>query len=209
MAANPRFLQQKARHQTLDATRAPVEAASLKRGLGERKLIGQRASVTRICFRYRPEGRHVRMYDVQIVLDDTGNASRIEIRHAVATTDDFPPLSSGRLSAARLRTAVDLLGLIARMTSADRTVYAPSALVNIVHLKTVNRGRRQHPVPKPERVRDKRSLRPDAPSSNAKAWQSLSHRGTTQLRGKPLALALTHTTFLLARARRRYPMRCI
>ncbi|WP_213309232.1 hypothetical protein [Paraburkholderia sacchari] len=95
---------------------------------------------TRIYFRYRPPGRHARLFDVQIVLDSYGIASRIEIRCAVATTDDLPPLTCGTLSAARLRTAADLLGLIERMISASRITYAPGALVSMFHLKRVDRA---------------------------------------------------------------------
>ena len=95
---------------------------------------------TRIYFRYRPPGRHARLFDVQIVLDSYGVASRIEIRCAVATTDDLPPLTCGTLTAARLRTAADLVGLIERLTSASTIIYAPGALVSMLHLKRVDRA---------------------------------------------------------------------
>ena len=95
---------------------------------------------TRIYFRYRPPGRQAHLFDVQIVLDSYGIASRVEIRCAVATTDDLPPLTCGLLSAARLRTAADLLGLIERMISASRIIYAPGALVSMFHLKRVDRA---------------------------------------------------------------------
>ncbi|MCG5077988.1 hypothetical protein [Paraburkholderia tagetis] len=73
------------------------------------------------------------------MIDDTGVARRIEIRRATATADDLPPLSRGRLSAARLRAAVNLLGLIDRVIRTRRENYAPSALVSILHLQGFRR----------------------------------------------------------------------
>lgn len=150
-------------------------------------------AATRICFRYRPPGRHVSGFNVQIVLDDGGIARRIEIRRAFATTDDLPPLTRGRLSAARLRAAVDLLGLIERMIRTNKMTYAPGALVSVVHFQ-----RLRHPSGKQQ------LSKPNASCSRLQTWAT--HNRTRRTRAESLAMALSRTTIILARTRIRYPV---
>lgn len=163
------------------------------------------AATTRICFRYKTPGRHVALFDVQIVLDDTGLARRIEIRRAAAMVDDLPPLSSGRLSAARLRAAVELLGLIERLIRNCKTQAAPGALVSILHLHRLRRPKGTQPIPKPDAVR--KHARSQSATLQNRARTAGTTYGRARVSRKSLAMALSRTTIFLARARIRYPLR--
>lgn len=89
----------------------------------------------RFCFRYRGGRRHRRLYDVVITLGDTGAGCHIEVYHALPVSDDDPPpFASGHLDAARLMRAVDLLGLVKRVTSHDHAAWQPGRLVFDAHL---------------------------------------------------------------------------
>jgi hypothetical protein len=132
---------------------------------------------------------------VQIVLDNNGVASRVAIRYAVRTTDDLPPLSCGRLSAARLRTAVDLLGLLERMIFASRIRYAPGALVSMVHLKRVRRAQAST-----------RTLKPGTIPELHKPQTRATHRTTAQAPVSSKRLPLEPRARTLDCARRRNSM---
>lgn len=166
---------------------------------------GRQSAVTRFCFRYRHARHHARLYDVLIILDDTTRACRVEFRHAAAIIDDLPPLSSGRLSAACLRKAVSLLGLIERIIRNDRTANVPGTLVEIIHLQGPHRSPRAQAVPKRTRVRDRRERRP-APPHRTRRYAP-SQAGVPPFSCEAVALALPRTSYLLARARHRYPVR--
>lgn len=162
-------------------------------------------AVTRFCFRYRSSRRHVRLYDVQIVLDSEGSACRIEIRHAAPAADDLPPLSSGVLSAARLRTTVDLLGFVEHVVRTDTTPKIPGTLVKVVHLK-------RSALPKQRQVGLIRKTggaghQPSAETRVDGAWHPSSPLRATILTSLPRALAVTRTSHLRARGRRKYPVR--
>jgi hypothetical protein len=169
------------------------------------RLRGRQSAVTRFCFRYRHARHHARLYDVLIVLDGTTRACRVEIRHAAAIIDDLPPLSSGRLSAACLRKAVSLLGLIERMIRNDRTANIPGTLVDIIHLQGPRHSPRAKAVPIRTRVRDRRERRP-GPLHRAHRYAS-SQASVPHFPCEAVALALPRTSYLLARARHRYPVR--
>lgn len=162
-------------------------------------------AATRICFRYRPPGRRVSLFDVQIVIDASGVARRIEIRRASAIADELPPLSRGRLSAGRLRAAVDLLGLIERMIQARKTNYAPGALVSVLHLQRLRRPRRKHWIPKPDPVR--RNPQPQSGASRNGATKTATPYGRARIPRESMAMGLSRTTILFPRARIRYPLR--
>jgi hypothetical protein len=166
------------------------------------RVRGRQSAVTRFCFRYRHARQHARLYDVLIVLDGTTRACRVEIRHAAAIIDDLPPLSSGRLSAARLRKAVSLLGLIERMTRNDRTANISGTLVDIIHLQSPHYSPRAKAVPKRTRVRDRRERRP-CPLHRTRRYAP-SQGGVPLFSCEAVSLALPRTSYLLARARHRY-----
>ncbi|MGF6973648.1 hypothetical protein QFZ94_002075 [Paraburkholderia sp. JPY465] len=94
-----------------------------------------RNDATRICFRYRGGRRHARFYDVLMTLDDPGGACRIEMREALPCGADTPPLTSGRLNAARLMRALDLIGLVERITARDDARSEPGRLLCDAHLQ--------------------------------------------------------------------------
>ncbi|WP_409259889.1 hypothetical protein [Paraburkholderia sp. MM5384-R2] len=164
-----------------------------------------RSGPTRFSFHYRGARHDPRLYEVLIVLDDKAPMCRIEIRHASPIVDDLPPLSSGQLSAARLRKVVGLLGLIERMTRHDRSANVPGSLVSIAHLQNRRRPRRQQVMPKRSKVRGRREV---WPAVQVKPMRQ-AHERTAGMpaHAEPLALALSRTSARLARPRRRYPVR--
>ncbi|MBB5428952.1 hypothetical protein OKW33_006195 [Paraburkholderia atlantica] len=90
---------------------------------------------TKICFRYRGGRRHARLYDVLMTLGDPGGACRIEIREALPCGVDTLPLTPGRLNAARLMRALDLIGLVERITARDDARSEPGRLLCDAHLQ--------------------------------------------------------------------------
>jgi hypothetical protein len=84
---------------------------------------------TEICFRYIAKRKPRRAYDIFIVLLDDPRFGEIDIRHAAPSFDDMPALTSGYMSVARLRTVLDLTGLIERVISKDHSPDVPGALV--------------------------------------------------------------------------------
>jgi len=90
---------------------------------------------TQFCFRYRAGQRHHRLYDVLMTLNEPGGVCHIDVCHALPAGADFPPLASGRLNAARLLRAVDLVGLVKQVTSRDHTRLQPGRLVFDGHLQ--------------------------------------------------------------------------
>lgn len=140
-----------------------------------------------------------------IVLDAAPRACRVEIRHAAAAIDDLPPLSSGRLSAACLRKAVSLLGLIGHMTRNDRTANIPGTLVDIVHLQGPHRSPRAQAVPRRTKVRDRRERRP-TPLYGVRG-QALSTANIRPFCRAAQTPALPRISHPRARARHRYPVR--
>ncbi|WP_321937816.1 hypothetical protein [Paraburkholderia sp. J8-2] len=87
------------------------------------------------CFRYRSGRRHHRLYDVLMTLNDPGGICHIEVCHALPAGADLPPLAAGRLNAARLTRAVDLLGLLKQVTAHDHTRLQPGRLVFDAHMQ--------------------------------------------------------------------------
>lgn len=90
---------------------------------------------TIFCFRYRGGRRHRRLYDVLMTLNEPGGVCHIEICHALPAGADLPPFAAGRLNAARLKRAVDLIGLVKQVTSRDRTTLQPGRLVFDAHME--------------------------------------------------------------------------
>ena len=89
-------------------------------------------------FRYRG-GRRRRRYDVLIALNESGSVCHIEVCHALPADADPPPLATGRLSAARLMRAVDLVGLVGQIASRDHARTEPGRLVFDGHLQLPSR----------------------------------------------------------------------
>ncbi|SOE87666.1 hypothetical protein SAMN05446935_8316 [Burkholderia sp. YR290] len=89
----------------------------------------------RFCFRYRRHRRHAGAYDVFIELDDIGNRCHIEIHHANEATEERRPFTAGPLNVRHLRDAVNLLGLVDRVVSKDRSRPLPGGLVFAARLK--------------------------------------------------------------------------
>jgi len=85
-------------------------------------------------FRYRG-GRRRRRYDVLMTLNESRGVCHIEVCHALAADADLPPLATGRLSAARLMHAVDLVGLVGQIASRDHARMEPGRLVFDGHLR--------------------------------------------------------------------------
>ena len=85
-------------------------------------------------FRYRG-GRRRRRYDVLIAVNESGSVCHIEVCHALPADADPPPLATGRLSAARLMRAVDLVGLVGQIASRDHARMEPGRLVFDGHLR--------------------------------------------------------------------------
>ncbi|MDR6203927.1 hypothetical protein [Paraburkholderia graminis] len=166
---------------------------------------GRGAAVTRFSFCYRGARHDARLYEALIVLDEKASACRIEIRHASSIADDLPPLSSGRLSAARLSKAVGLLGLIERMTRHDRSANVPGTLVSIAHLQDQRRPLRRKTVPKRSKARGPRERWPAVQGKMTR--HPLARTAATLSYPEPLALALSRTPALRARTRSRYPVR--
>jgi len=90
---------------------------------------------TKFCFRYRAGRRHHRLYDVLMTLNEPGGVCHIEVCHALPAGADLPPLACGRLNAARLLRAVDLVGLVKQVTSRDHLRLQPGRLVFDGHLQ--------------------------------------------------------------------------
>lgn len=89
----------------------------------------------KFCFRYRGGRRHHRLYDVLMTLDEPGGVCHIEVCHALPASADLPALTSGHLDAARLMRALDLIGLVKRVTSRDHTTRQPGRLVFDAHMQ--------------------------------------------------------------------------
>ncbi len=87
------------------------------------------------CFRYRSGRRHHRLYDVLMTLNEPGGACHIEVCHALPAGADLPPFAAGRLNAARLTRAVDLIGLVKQVTARDHTKLQPGRLVFDAHMQ--------------------------------------------------------------------------
>jgi hypothetical protein len=142
---------------------------------------------------------------VLIMLDSDAVARRIEIRHANPLDDDRPPLSCGRLSAERLRTATGLIGWIEHTIHHDKTPDKPGTLVSSVHLKGAPLARCVAIAP------DHRDApgagESDGSANDRAARRYVKVRWTTHATRKPKALALIRSSMLLARARHRYPVR--
>jgi hypothetical protein len=95
----------------------------------------RRMPVTTFRFRHKRDECHSPSYDVVLSIGHTGKVCRIEIRQASTSFEDALPFTSGRLSAERLRQAVDLLGLVDRVIALDKTDALPGALVFSARLK--------------------------------------------------------------------------
>jgi len=140
---------------------------------------------TIFCFRYRGGRRHRRLYDVLMTLDEPAGVCHIEICHALPAGADLPPFAAGRLNAARLTRAVDLVGLVKQITSRDHTRLQPGRLVFDAHMQLPWR-----PVAVPASTRTQRTASPGAarhalsafgarrvavPSTAASSEQPLAH----------------------------------
>lgn len=155
-----------------------------------------RDDATKICFRYRGGRRHARLYDVLITLGDPGGACRIEIREALPCGADTPPLTSGRLSAVRLMRALDLIGLVERITSHDDARSEPGRLLCDAHLQ----------LP----WRPAAALRVNAPALQARRPQRVAAPGLARGRSnRPVARALPGSLAgePQAHGRAHYPLR--
>ncbi|WP_233837743.1 hypothetical protein [Paraburkholderia sp. ZP32-5] len=93
-----------------------------------------RDEAAEICFRYRSGPRRARHYDVLMTLGDPGGTCRLAIREALPDDADLPPLTSGRVNATRLMRALDLIGLVERITSQDNAPSEPGRLLYDAHL---------------------------------------------------------------------------
>lgn len=103
-------------------------------------ISATRDEPARLCFRYDSGGKHPRVYDVILTLDDP-DVCRIEICHAMPAGADLPPFTGGRISTVRLMRAVDLVGLVKQVTRQDRTTFRPGRLVFDAHLRTPKQAR--------------------------------------------------------------------
>jgi hypothetical protein len=90
---------------------------------------------TKLCFRYRGGRRHRRLYDVLMTLNEPGGVCHVEVCHALPAGADLPPFAAGRLNAARLTRAVNLIGLVKQVTSRDHTRLQPGRLVFDAHMQ--------------------------------------------------------------------------
>ncbi|MFC0397312.1 hypothetical protein [Paraburkholderia rhizosphaerae] len=99
-------------------------------------LLHRRVPVAEFRFRYEPKRRRAQCYDVAFSLGCTGELCHIEIRHATHIDADAQAFTSGALSPARLRRAVELLALVDRVVSRDRTRVKPGSLIFSARLKT-------------------------------------------------------------------------
>jgi len=99
-------------------------------------LQSRRTESARFCFYYRRHRRHARAYEVSIELGDSEDVFRLEIYHANIPSNEQRPFTSGKLNARRLRSAVDLLGLVDRVARKDRSRPIPGSLVFSAHLKS-------------------------------------------------------------------------
>lgn len=156
----------------------------------------ERGDAARICFRYRGGRRHRRLYDVFMTLDDPGGTCHIEIREALPVSADVPPFTSGRLNAMRLMRALDLIGLVKRITSRDHAPTEPGRLLYDAHMQIP-----WHP--------DAAAPAVNAPGSPVRARRRAVPAGTARRKSnRTIADALSRgiSAQLQAHARIRYPL---
>ncbi len=111
----------------------------------------------KFCFRYRGGRGHRRLYDVLVTLNEPGGVCHIEVWHAMPKGADLPLFASGRLNAARLTRASELIGLVKQVTSRDHTRLSPGHLVFDAHMQLPWR-----PVTIPATTRTQRTARSSA-----------------------------------------------
>jgi hypothetical protein len=91
--------------------------------------------VVEFRFRYMSRRRRAMCYDVTLSLGRAGELCRVEIRHADVGYDDGLPFPSGKLSALRLRRGVELLELVDRVVTRDRSCATSGTLIYSARLK--------------------------------------------------------------------------
>ncbi|WP_321899312.1 hypothetical protein [Paraburkholderia heleia] len=143
----------------------------------------------KFCFRYRGGRHHRRHYDVLMTLNETSGVCHIEVCHALPAGADLPLFASGRLNAARLARAVDLIGLVKQVTARDHTRLQPGRLVFDAHMPLPWRPVGATASPRLRRAASSTSARHAHPAFVA-----------------PQANAVPSTAASLAHVRVRYPL---